>query len=218
MKAPVITIDGPSGSGKGAIGLRLAKALHWHFLDSGAVYRALALWSLFHHVDASNENALAAAARSLDLHFNEEIILEGEKVTDKIRSEACSQLASRIAVFPKVRAALSDRLRVFRQPPGLVADGRDMGTIVFSKEAILKIFLEASAEERAKRRYLQLKDKGQDVTLQNLLTEIEERDARDKHRVAAPLRPAEGAVVIDTTGMGIEVVLERVLALAKQRL
>lgn len=213
MEAPVIAVDGPSGSGKGTVGLQLAQALHWHFLDSGAVYRALALWAILHQVDPNDESSLEEAAHTLDLRFNGNVILEGKIVTSDIRSEACSQMASKIAVFPSVRAALLSRLRAFQQPPGLVADGRDMGTVVFP-EAILKIFLEASPEERARRRYLQLKDKGQNVTLESLLQDIRERDARDKHRAVAPLKPAEDAVVIDTTGMGIELVLQRILALA----
>ncbi len=214
---PVITLDGPSGSGKGTIGLRLAKELNWHFLDSGAVYRALALASLSEKIELTDESALEALAQRLDLKFDGEVWLSGKQVTEGIRSETCSQAASKIAVFSKVRAALLGRQRAFQQPPGLVADGRDMGTVVFP-DAILKIFLEASSEDRAKRRYLQLKDTSHSVTLDRLLTEIKERDQRDQQRAVAPLKPAKDAVVIDTTGIGVEAVFEQVIQLVKKRL
>jgi cytidylate kinase len=212
---PVITMDGPSGSGKGTIGLRLAKKLNWHFLDSGAVYRSLALASITEQVDITDERALESLALKLDLKFDGEVWLFGKQVTEGIRSEACSQTASKIAVFPRVRAALLDRQRAFLQPPGLIADGRDMGTVVFP-EATLKIYLEASSEDRAKRRYLQLKDTVHSVTLDRLLTEIKERDLRDQQRAVAPLKPAEDAVVIDTTGIGVEAVFEQVLQLVQK--
>ena len=214
---PVITIDGPGGSGKGTIGLLLAKKLGWHFLDSGALYRVVALAALNHQVALNDENGLEAIALKLSVVFSDVIMLEGKNVTDLIRSEACGNAASQIAIFPKLRAALLDKQREFCQSPGLIADGRDMGTVVFP-HALLKIFLIASVEERANRRFQQLKDKGYSGTLQNLLEEIVARDARDKARVVAPLIPAEDAVVIDTTGLGIEAVLERVVQTAQQRL
>jgi cytidylate kinase len=214
---PVVTLDGPGGSGKGTIGLLLAKELGWHFLDSGALYRILAFAAQKHQLELSDESALEALAVRLDVQFKEDIFLEGQKVTDHIRSESCGNAASIIAVYPRVRAALLDRQRAFCKPPGLVADGRDMGTVVFPG-AKVKLFLEASVEERAKRRFLQLKDKGQSGTLQSLLEEIAARDARDKSRVTAPLKPAKEAVVIDTTGMVIEEVFAKVLTEVKRRL
>lgn len=213
----VITIDGPSGSGKGTISKLLARSLGWHFLDSGALYRILAWAALEKHLDLNQETELSDLAQSIDIRFDSEIYCDGTKVTDLIRSEACGNAASKIAVFPKVREGLLAKQHAFRKPPGLVADGRDMGTVVF-KDAILKIFLEASPNERAKRRYLQLKDTAQNVTLQSLLTEIEERDKRDKQRALAPLIPALDAVVIDTTELGVEAVFDKVLTLTKKRL
>lgn len=207
---PVVTIDGPSGSGKGTIGKLLAKKLGWNFLDSGALYRALALAALRQPIDLTNETALEQLAKKLNVRFDNHVWLEEQAVTDAIRTEACGEAASKISVFPGVRTALLERQRAFCQPPGLVADGRDMGTVVFP-DAILKFFLDASFEVRATRRYQQLKDKGQNVTLQALLEEIALRDARDKDRVTAPLKPAKDAVVIDTTCMGVEEVFTGVL-------
>ncbi len=213
---PVITVDGPSGSGKGTIGLRLAKEKGWHFLDSGALYRVLALLASRRGVALTNEKALQQLALNLDVQFEGKVMLEGQAVTQEIRTERCGDMASQIAVFSGVRAALLERQRAFCQFPGLIADGRDMGTVVFPG-AVVKIFLEASVEERAKRRYLELMLKGQDVTLENLLQEISARDVRDKGRVISPLIPAIDSVVIDTTGMGIEQVFEQVLEAIKEK-
>ena len=216
-RIPVITIDGPGGSGKGTIGQLLAKKLGWHFLDSGALYRILALAATQQAVNLEDTHALQNLALSLKITFNADILLDNQPITHLIRTEQCGNDASKIAVFPLVREALLAKQRAFCQPPGLVADGRDMGTVVFP-EANLKFFLEASVEERAKRRYSQLKNMGQNVNLQNLLAEMRARDARDKGRVAAPLEPAKDAVVIDTTGMVIEEVLEEVMKVVKQHL
>lgn len=207
---PVITLDGPGGVGKGTLGALLAKRLAWHFLDSGALYRALALAAVNKNLILTDEQALEKLAKELVVRFNGDIWLDGEIVSHLIRSEACGDVASRIAVFPRVRAALLDKQRSFRQWPGLVTDGRDMGTVVFP-EAIIKFFLTASVEERANRRYQQLKEKGQDVTLQTLLQEISERDTRDNRRVVSPLKPAREAVVLDTTGKGIEDVFKQIM-------
>lgn len=218
LSAPVITIDGPGGSGKGTISILLARSLGWHFLDSGALYRILAWAALEEKIDLTDENTLAFKAKTLKIQFDDAgIWCEGVQVKTLIRTESCGNAASKIAVLPKVREALLEAQRAFRKLPGLVADGRDMGTIVF-KDAFLKIYLEASSKERAKRRYLELKERAQNVTLQSLLTEIEERDKRDKERETAPLKPAEDAVVIDTTTLGVEEVFEKVLTLAKNRL
>ncbi len=214
---PVITVDGPGGSGKGTISIRLAKALGWHFLDSGALYRVLALSVLNKKIDLENEPAILKAAQALDVFFNADIILEGKVVTELIRTELCGSTASKIAVLQPVREALLTRQREFRKLPGLIADGRDMGTVVFP-EAKIKLYLDASPEERAKRRYWQLKNSAPHVNLTSLLQELEERDARDKQRAIAPLKPAEDALVIDTTGMEIEAVFNHAMRIIKQRL
>lgn len=220
---PVITLDGPSGVGKGTTALLLAKALGWHFLDSGALYRVLALAAHKHEVAYDNDEALVVLAAHLDVQFEEggaggacRIVLEGEEVTDEIRTEAMSHGASAVAALPRVREALLRRQRAFRQAPGLIADGRDMGTVVFA-DADLKFFLDASAEERARRRFNQLSAKGVDVKMADLLQDIEARDARDRNRAVAPLRPAEDAIVLDTTTLGIDDVLAAILAHVRDR-
>lgn len=212
MNAPVITVDGPSGSGKGTLCALLAKQLGWNLLDSGALYRLLAFAAGNHGIDLTNEESLKQLAAHLDVQFiDKRIILEGEEVTDAIRNEQIGAGASMVASLPAVREALLQRQRAFREMPGLVADGRDMGTVVFV-DAPLKIFLTASAEERARRRYLQLKGKGDDVNLASLLDEIRARDERDTQRAVAPLKPAADAIVLDSTELSIEQVLERILS------
>ncbi|MBS7660950.1 (d)CMP kinase [Pseudomonas lalucatii] len=215
--APVIAIDGPSGSGKGTVAGLLARQLGWSLLDSGALYRLLAFAAGNHGVDLTNEEAMKVLAAHLDVQFNaatddqgQRIILEGEDVTDLIRNEQIGAGASQVASLPAVREALLQRQRAFQELPGLVADGRDMGTVVFP-DAPLKIFLTASAEERARRRYLQLKAKGDDVNLASLLDEIRARDERDTQRAVAPLKPAADAIQLDSTELSIEQVLERIL-------
>jgi cytidylate kinase len=216
--APVITIDGPSGSGKGTVAGLLAKQLGWNLLDSGALYRLLAFAAGNHGVDLTNEEALKLLAAHLDVQFiaagngqGQRIILEGDEVTDLIRNEQIGAGASQVASLPAVRDALLMRQQAFQEMPGLVADGRDMGTVVFP-DAPLKVFLTASAEERARRRYLQLKAKGDDVNLASLLDEIQARDERDTQRAVAPLKPAADAIQLDSTELSIEQVLERILS------
>ncbi|ERI50943.1 (d)CMP kinase [Pseudomonas sp. AOB-7] len=211
MNAPVITVDGPSGSGKGTLCALLAKQLGWNLLDSGALYRLLAFAAGNHGIDLTNEEALKQLAAHLDVQFTgKRIVLEGEEVTDAIRNEQIGAGASMVASLPAVREALLQRQRAFQEAPGLVADGRDMGTVVFP-DAPLKVFLTASAEERARRRYLQLKAKGDDVNLASLLDEIRARDERDTQRAVAPLKPAADAILLDSTELSIEQVLERIL-------
>jgi len=214
---PVIAIDGPGGSGKGTLAVRLATHLGWNFLDSGALYRLTALAVMKNDVPLDNEAALGEAAAGLDIRFEAgsdgvRAFLDGEDVSDSLRSEETGILASKIAATPAVRAALVKRQRQFRRLPGLVADGRDMGTVIFP-DADIKIFLTASAEIRAQRRHKQLKEKGENVNLSRLFREIKARDLRDQSRAIAPLRPAEDAVIIDSTNLSIDEVLKKVLAM-----
>lgn len=215
--APVIAIDGPSGVGKGAVSAALADALGWHLLDSGAVYRAVALAADDRGVGPDDPAKLVALAAGLDLDFQAQgggicVLIDGASVDDRLRGEAVSQMASKVAAIAEVRQALMALQRSFRQPPGLIADGRDMGTVVFP-DAKLKIFLTASPEERANRRHKQLKEKGEDVTLARLLSDIAERDRRDRERSVSPTIPADDAIVIDSTSMPLEAVIEQALSL-----
>lgn len=219
--APVLTIDGPSGSGKGTISRAVAQWLGWHYLDSGALYRALGLAAAWSQVDLSDAEAVAACAARTEIRFEStdgggepHVIVNGKDVTRQLRMETAGAAASAIAALPAVREALLDKQRRFRRPPGLVADGRDMGTVIFP-DAVYKVFLTASAAERAQRRHKQLKEKGVSVTLDSLLREIQARDARDAQRAVAPLKPAIDAAQIDTTGLAIGEVIERVLAIIK---
>ena len=215
---PVVAIDGPAASGKGTVAQGVADALGLHYLDSGSLYRLVALCAAREGIPAGDEIRLAVAASSLEVAFRGgRILLGGSDMTEAIRAESISALASRIAAIPSVRGALLSRQRAFRRPPGLVADGRDMGTVVFP-DAILKIYLVASAEVRAERRYKQLIEKGNSVTLEGLLLDIRERDARDSARAAAPLKPAADAVILDTTDMTIDASVAFVLKEAKARL
>ncbi|MFO7287358.1 MAG: (d)CMP kinase [Gammaproteobacteria bacterium] len=211
---PIVTVDGPSGSGKGTVSRALAKRLGWHLLDSGALYRVTALAAQRAGVDLGNEAEVARVAASLDVQFSEgeqeRVLLAGDDVTHELRTEQCGEAASKVAAMPAVRRALLDRQRAFAVPPGLVADGRDMGTGVFP-DALLKVFLTASPEERARRRYKQLIEKGIDVNLHDLSREIAQRDERDANRPVAPLAPAADARIIDSTRMSPEEVTERIL-------
>jgi len=214
---PVIAVDGPSGSGKGTLARALADHLGWHLLDSGALYRIIGVLCLARNIAFTDEAELARLASTIQIRFEgEQVWADGMDVSDEIRTEDAGVNASKVAHLPAVRAAVLDLQRSFRKAPGLVADGRDMGTVVFTASK-LKIFLDASAEERAHRRYNQLKNKGLSVSLRGLLAQIEERDARDRGRAVAPLKPADDAIVVDSTAMGIEAVLDRVLTEAKKR-
>jgi cytidylate kinase len=214
----ILTIDGPSGAGKGSIAQLVAARLGWHLLDSGALYRLTALSAERNGVSFEDESALANIAANLDVRFEPsgfgepvQVILAGENVTRELRTETAGNNASKVAPLAAVRAALLQRQRDFARSPGLVADGRDMGTVVFP-DAKYKVFLSASAQARAERRYKQLKEKGEDVKIAPLLKEIEERDARDMGRKNAPLRAADDALVIDSTDFSIQEVLDQVLA------
>ncbi|ELP5728696.1 (d)CMP kinase [Vibrio vulnificus] len=221
-QTPVVTVDGPSGAGKGTLCMLLSKKLGFQLLDSGAIYRVLALAAIHHGVDTESEDALVPLATHLDVQFVAEgdlvkVILEGEDVSKELRKEETGMAASKVAALPRVREALLRRQRAFEAAPGLVADGRDMGTVVFPT-AKAKIFLDASAEERAHRRLKQLQDKGLDVRFDDLLSEIQERDDRDRNRPVAPLRPAEDALVLDSTSMSIDEVVEKALQYIESKL
>jgi len=222
MSAPVIAIDGPSGVGKGTVARAVARRLGWQFLDSGSLYRILALAAQKAGIAGTDAAAVAALAPRLNIKFdlqndeNERIIVDGEELSARVRAETTGALASVIAVHPQVRAALLERQRAFRQPPGLVADGRDMGTVVFP-DAGLKIFLDASADERARRRLNQLRKAGIAARIAALREEIRERDVRDRNRSVSPLKPADDAVTIDTTELSVESVLARVGQLIEAR-
>jgi len=220
--APVLTIDGPSGAGKGAVSANVADRLGWHVLDSGAVYRAVALAALDAGVNAEDQTGLVALCDDLPLAFRPghdgiDVLLAGESADERLRSEPVSRMASRVAAQPAVRRALLDLQRAFRRPPGLVADGRDMGSVVFP-DAPLKVFLNASVEERARRRYKQLKQKGENVKFSRLFHDLEERDRRDRERSVSPTLPADDAVVVDSTGLTLEAVIDRVIGLVADRL
>jgi len=213
--AAVITIDGPSGSGKGTIAHLVAQRLGWHCLDSGALYRLVGLAAARAGIGDDQFDELARIARTMDASFTgRRTLLNGEDVSLEIRSEKAGNAASRVAAVPQVRAALLDWQRAYARQPGLVADGRDMGTVVFP-DAQVKIFLTASAEERAQRRYNQLKEKGLDANLSNLVAEIRERDERDKNRSVAPLAAASDALRVESTALSIDEVLEKVLEKAR---
>jgi CMP/dCMP kinase len=218
---PVVTIDGPSSSGKGTISRLVAARVGWNLLDSGALYRLVAIGGVIRNLDLDDVESHVAIARTMKVDFGsasgEELVrLDGQDVTLRIRTEQAGAGASRVAAWPAVRAALMDRQRSFASPPGLVADGRDMGTVIFP-DAPLKVFLTASAEERAQRRHKQLIGKGSAASLAALSREIAERDLRDSTRQVAPLKPARDAQLLDSTGLSIDVVVERVLSLGRER-
>lgn len=222
VQAPVLTIDGPSGAGKGAVSAKVALQLGWGVLDSGAVYRSVALAALNANTDLEDESALIALCHDLDLAFAPgedgiEAKLGGRALGDALRAEAVGVASSKVAALPGVRAALLELQRSFRRPPGLVADGRDMGTVVFT-DAPAKVFLDASVEERARRRYQQLKANGDDVTFDRLISDLQARDRRDRERAVSPTLPADDAVVVDSTSLGLAEVVEEVLAVVRERI
>ena len=221
--APVVTIDGPGGSGKGTVCALLARELGWHLLDSGALYRLTALTAHQRTIDLDDEQAVAVVAEHLDVQFlagdagePTKILLDGNDVTTAIRQEEIGIAASKVATQPAVRSALLARQQAFSELPGLIADGRDMGTVVFPN-APVKIFLTASAEERAKRRFLQLQEQGVNVSLDRLLEDIVRRDEQDTNRAVAPMRPADDAIILDSTKLNIQEVLTRVKELMEQK-
>jgi cytidylate kinase len=219
---PVVTIDGPSGAGKGAVSARCAAALGFHMLDSGAVYRSVAVAAMDRGIEASDIPGLVDLCSDIRLEFvhsdsGTSVHLDGRPVDDQLRREEVSAMSSKIAVQPDVRAALLELQRGYRRPPGLVADGRDMGTIVFP-DAPVKIFLDASVHERATRRYKQLKDKGESVTFSRLFQDLEERDRRDRERAVAPTVPAADAIMVDSTNLSLDEVVERVLEITRSGL
>jgi CMP/dCMP kinase len=220
MDIPVLTIDGPSGAGKGTVSRIVAKKLGWNYLDSGSIYRSLAIALLQKDIDLANVKEIVATAQAMDLAFqcDDELIvkLNGVDITAQLGTEATGNVASIVAAIPEVRQVLLQKQKDFKKPPGLVADGRDMGTVVFP-DADFKVYLTASATKRAERRYKQLMEKGIDVNIRQITREIEERDCRDKGRKTAPLAQAEDALFIDSSAMTIDEVIAQVLSLVPQR-